>query len=113
MENYTQQLEDCMQSTGNLGQATPKFMEAFGAMGGASGANPALDLKTKELISVAIGITVKCVPCLLYHVNAAIEAGVSREEMVAMIEVCMVMGGGPASAYGAKALEIYDTFSKK
>ncbi len=35
----------------------------------------------------------------------------TREELAEVIGVAMMMGGGPAYMYGAKALEAYDQFT--
>ena len=47
------------------------------------------------------------------HTQKAIEAGVTREEVAEAIEVAILMGGGPASAYGGIVLEVYDQLKSK
>lgn len=111
MGNSINELQEFGMKAEKLGQAT-KVMEALGKMGETAMSSTAIDVKTKELIAVAIGITVKCVPCLLHHVKAAVDVGITREELVGMIEICVLMGGGPSSAYGAIALDIYDDYTK-
>ena len=67
----------------------------------------------KELIAVALSIQNRCETCIMSHVKNALKAGVTREEFVDMLGVCVLMGGGPNSAYAATALEVYDQFSAK
>jgi len=66
----------------------------------------ALDRKTKELLSLAIGVVVHCDPCILWHTDAALEAGATTEEVSEALSVAVVMGGGPALAYAAKAYRV-------
>ena len=68
----------------------------------------ALDLKTKELIALAIGISTRCVDCIGFHLQGAVKAGATREDIAETISVAVMMGGGPAYMYGVKALEAYD-----
>jgi alkylhydroperoxidase/carboxymuconolactone decarboxylase family protein YurZ len=44
-------------------------------------------------------------------IKAAIEAGVTRDQMLETIGMAIYMGGGPSMLYGAQALEAYDQFS--
>ncbi|MBF9036073.1 carboxymuconolactone decarboxylase family protein [Rhodobacterales bacterium HKCCE2091] len=77
-----------------------------GAMGEGS-----LTLREKEMIALAIGIATRCVDCIGFHVQGAIKAGASREDIAETIGVAVMMGGGPAYMYGVKALEAYDQLS--
>ena len=70
----------------------------------------ALDVKTKELIALGIAIAIRCDGCIAYHMNAATNAGLSREELEDMIGVAMLMGGGPSMVYGAQAIEAFEQY---
>lgn len=54
-----------------------------------------------------------CEMCINSHVQNAIKAGVTREELVEALGVAVLMGGGPSSAYAGIVLEAYDQFSAK
>ena len=64
--------------------------------------------KHKELIALAVGIVRQCADCIGFHVQAEIKAGASKQEIAETVSVCIMMGGGPAYMYGARALEAYD-----
>lgn len=85
--------------------------KAFGGLHHAALDGEALDVKTRELIALGIGISKQCLDCIGFHVRAAIKAGATREEVAATISVAVMMGGGPATMYGSKALEAYDQLS--
>jgi len=50
-----------------------------------TGAEGALPRKTKTIILVALAVASKCEWCIAYHVKRALEAGVTKDEM---IEAC-------------------------
>ena len=73
----------------------------------------AVDTKTKELISVAIGLYNRCEYCIVFHVYKAYEHGASREEIVDSAMVSLAFGGGPSMAYSITILkESLDEFEK-
>ncbi len=72
----------------------------------------ALDLKTKELIAAAVGLTARCDYCIVHHVNEAFKAGATREELIETACVCNFMGGGPAVTYTSTLfLDSVNTFA--
>lgn len=95
-----------------LGEAAPETMAGFGKLHEAGAGDGALDTRTKELIALAIGIAVHCDGCISYHAHDALEAGASREEIVEVIGVAVMMGGGPSVVYGCQALEAVDQFQR-
>ncbi|MBM9531370.1 carboxymuconolactone decarboxylase family protein [Desulfoprunum benzoelyticum] len=85
-------------------------MTAFAQLSAAATTAGALDARTKQLIALGIGITVRCDGCIAYHVHDALRAGASREEILETIGVAVLMGGGPAVIYGCEALEALEQF---
>jgi AhpD family alkylhydroperoxidase len=65
-----------------------------------------LDHKTAELLSLAIGVVLRCEPCILWHTNAALDAGATADEIDDVLQVAVAMGGGPAMAYATKARRV-------
>lgn len=58
-----------------------------------------VDVKIKELISVAIGCYNRCEYCIVYHVYKAYEAGATKEQIYEAAMVAVAFGGGPSMAY--------------
>lgn len=66
--------------------------------------------KTKELMALSISIVTKCEPCMEWHLDQALQAGATDEEIYETIDVAIEMGGGQAGAYARfvfKALEYF------
>jgi AhpD family alkylhydroperoxidase len=106
--DYVRVAKDVAAGAAKLGRSHPDAMAAFSALGKANYRDAALSAKMKELIALAIGVTVRCDGCLGHHAKACLELGATREEVVEAIGVAIHMGGGPSMVYGAEALDAFD-----
>jgi AhpD family alkylhydroperoxidase len=93
-----------------LRQKIPDAYKTFQALYQASFAPGALDVKTKELIAFAIGVTEQCDGCIAAHAQSAAHAGATREEAAEAIGVTFLMKGGPATIYGPRAYAAFCEF---
>jgi len=69
-----------------------------------------LDTKTKELIALATAITARCKYCIGLHVESALKAGASKEEILETSTVAILMGGGPALTHVAEVVKALEEF---
>ncbi|MEP2889785.1 carboxymuconolactone decarboxylase family protein [Tateyamaria sp.] len=109
--NWTTFLTDTMGRIGTLSKQAPGMFDGFNTMSQAAKRNGALDEKTKELIALGIAVSTRCDSCIGFHVQSLVRLGTTRQELCEALEMIGYMGGGPAIAYGAKALEAFDEFS--
>ena len=61
-------------------------------------------------MAMAIGIAARCQGCLAFHAKALVDLGCSRAEFIEMLQVSVVMGGGPALMTAAEALQAFESF---
>jgi AhpD family alkylhydroperoxidase len=108
MQDWQQLIANMNGGVKTLRQAAPDVMKGFSTMAQAALAESALDKKTKELIALAIGVAVRCEPCIAYHAEAAAKLGATREEIAETMGMAVYMGAGPSVMYAAKALEAFD-----
>ena len=85
-------------------EKSPEIMKAFSSLHRAAFNEGALTTKTKELIATAIAIAARCDGCIGAHVAASFRAGATKEELLEVIDVAILMGGGPSLIYGSQAL---------
>lgn len=90
----------------------PEVMKAFSGLAQAALGTKALDLKTKELIALAIGVATRCDDCIAFHSKAAVEQGATREEVLETLGMAVYMGAGPSMMYAAHAFDAYKSFSE-
>ena len=72
-------------------------------------ADGALAKKHKELIAVGISVVTNCESCMQWHIEQAVAAGASFEEVFEAVEVSIEMGGGRATVSARFALEVMDS----
>lgn len=106
--DYAEVAEILLKGMTELKRASHATRGAFGKLVEVVYSDGTVSSKTKELIALAIGITVRCDGCLAHHAGAACEAGASREEVIEAIGVAMHMGGGPSLVYGSEALKAFN-----
>ena len=94
-----------------LGQSLPGPFQAFQGLHKAASEAGALDVKTKELIALAIGVAARCEGCIVFHVRDAVRAGATREEVLETLGVAVMRGGGPAFMYAAQAAAALDEYA--
>ena len=86
-----------------LRQAIPDVYRGFAEFHKGAFAAGALDVRTKELIALAIAVTERCDGCIAAHAASLARAGGSRQEAAEAIGVAMLMTGGPGTVYGPRA----------
>jgi len=109
--DFAKELAQTRDNLDNYLAEQPHGASGFSKLHKAAMGPGALSVKHKELIALAIGIARQCADCIGFHTEAAMKAGASKEEIAETVTVSMLMGGGPAYMYGARALEAYDQFS--
>ena len=109
--DFTSELTTTLDNLDNYLAEQPHGASAFAKLQKAAMAEGELSVKHKELIALAIGIARQCSDCIGFHTKAAIKAGASKAEVAETVTVSMLLGGGPAYMYGARALEAYDQFA--
>lgn len=106
--DYVEIAKDVHENANKLARAHPDAILSFSDLGRAVYMDGELSAKMKELIALAIGITVRCGGCLGHHAKACFDLGATREEVVEAIGVAVHMGGGPSLVYGSEALNAFD-----
>lgn len=110
-EDYKAYQAHLQKGLAQLGREIPGPMGGFSQLHSKGMGDGALSTRVKELMALAISITVRCEGCIAYHLRDALEAGATREEILETIGVAIVMGGGPATVYAVYALDALEQFA--
>ncbi len=89
-------------------ESTPDIARAFGGMFQAMMKEGALSAREKELIALAIGLAVRCVPCMNLHVQKCLQAGATREQILEAAGVAVMMRGGPSFTHVPEVIRALD-----
>jgi len=91
-----------------LKKDAPNVARGFGGMFQAVMKEGALPVREKELIALAIGLAVRCVPCINLHVKKCLSAGATREQILEAAGVAVMMQGGPSFTHVPEVIHALD-----
>ncbi|MCB6179867.1 carboxymuconolactone decarboxylase family protein [Rhodobacter sp. Har01] len=109
--SYKAKINDMRAELRVMNKLIPDTMAGFSVLSKAAKDSPAISVKEKEYVALAIAISQRCEPCVNFHVEALMKAGATREELGDVLAMCVQMGGGPSVMYAAHALAAWDEFS--
>lgn len=109
--HYHDVLNDLRPQHRALRQEIPDVYRAFNELSGAALSDGVLPAKIKELMAMAIGVVHGCDGCIASHARAAAKAGATAKEAAEVIGVTILMQGGPATVYGARAYTAFCEFA--
>ena len=89
--------------------ANPEIVKAYAGFSHANAKSTHIDAKTRELIAIAVAVTLRCDGCINAHTDAAIKAGASKEEIVDALGVAIMVNAGATMVYSARTIDAYDT----
>ena len=111
MGEMKKSVDDVMKMMVELSKQQPETMRHFKQFMGSTLEEGVLDTKTKELVAVGTAITARCKYCIAIHVEKALNAGATKEEILEVATVAILMGGGPAMTYIVEVKKALDEFS--
>ncbi len=97
----------------NLRHGAADVMKGFSAIAQSALTPGALDVKTKELIALAISVATRCDDCIAFHTKAAVEHGATRNEVLETLAMAIYLGAGPSAMNASHALGAFDQFAAK
>ena len=80
-------------------ESAPDAAKGFGALFQGVMKPGAIGVREKELVALGIGIALRCEPCIYVHVEKALKAGATREQVMETAGVAVMMQGGPTYTY--------------
>ncbi len=103
-------IQDFYEAIKVLSKNNPEVVRHFKKFMDATMKEQHLDTKTKELIALATAITARCKYCIGLHVESALKAGATKEEILETATVAILMGGGPALTHVAEVVKALNEF---
>src|SRR5205807_431704 len=96
---------------GELGKLSPDTLKGYQTLNAANAKTSKLGEKTRQLISLAVAVTTRCDGCIVFHTDAALKAGATREEISEALGVAVSMNAGAALIYSARVLDAVEAKS--
>jgi AhpD family alkylhydroperoxidase len=67
-----------------------------------------LPWKTKEMLGLVASMVLRCDDCIRYHVLRCYEAGLTKEELLEIFSIGMLVGGSICIPHSRRALEFWE-----
>jgi AhpD family alkylhydroperoxidase len=90
----------------------PDLIKGFGSLHQSAMKPGALTVLEKELMALAIGLALRCENCIYAHVQASLNAGATREQILEAAGVAVLMQGGPTYTYLPRVIEALDALTE-
>ncbi|SEW32547.1 carboxymuconolactone decarboxylase family protein [Chitinophaga arvensicola] len=73
----------------------------------------AIPVKYRELMSVAVALTTQCAYCIESHIENAVKAGATKEEIAETVFITAALRAGGAVGNGLMAMRLFDEASER
>ena len=107
MLDWSQYRQQVVAGVGKLAKLNPETVKGYATLTGARSAGH-LDMKTRELLSIALAVSLRCDGCITVHTEAARKLGATKEEIAEAAGIAVAMGAGAAMVYSTRALDAFD-----
>src|SRR5437879_4862621 len=105
---YRQQL---VETIGKIVRLSPETVKGYNTLSAAGTKTGRLDAKTRELIALAVAISLRCDGCITVHTEAARKTGATKEEIAEALGVAVSVNAGAALVYSTRTLDAFDAAS--
>jgi len=94
------------QGFSELGKIYPPTIKGYAALNEASPL-AAIDPKTRELIALAVAVTLRCDGCITFHTEAAAKHGATIDEIAEALGVATSVSAGASIIYSLRTLDAH------
>ena len=108
MLNWNDYRSQILAHVGEIGKLSPDIVKGYTALGGAGAKTGHLDGKIRELIALAVAITLRCDGCIAVHTAAAKKLGATKEDITEALGVGIRVNAGAALVYSTRTLDAFD-----
>lgn len=105
MLDWTTYRQQVLTMVAEIGRSSPGTVRGYRELGAAGEKRDVLGARTRELIALAVAVTRQCDGCIAIHMEAALKAGASKEEIAEALGVAVAINAGAALVYSARAMD--------
>jgi AhpD family alkylhydroperoxidase len=105
-DKYRQQLAAAI---AEIAKAAPDLVRGYRMLASSRAKSGALDAKTRELVALAVAVTVRCDGCIATHVDLARRQGATADEITDALGIAVMVNAGAALVYSARTLDAFQS----
>jgi AhpD family alkylhydroperoxidase len=95
-------------AVGGLAKLSPDTVKGYVQLGQANSKTGRLDGRTRELIALAVAVSLRCDGCITVHTAEARKHGATKEEIAEALGVAISVNAGAALVYSTRTLDAFD-----
>jgi AhpD family alkylhydroperoxidase len=107
MHDWNTYRSQVLAGVGEIAKLSPDTVKGYVTLGGAGAKTGHLDAKTRELIALAVAISLRCDGCITVHAAAAKKLGVTEEELSEALGVAVSVNAGAAVVYSTRTHDAF------
>lgn len=105
MLNWIDYRQELVGRIGEIARLSPDTVKGYQALSGAGQKKDLLGAKTRELIALAVAVSLRCDGCITVHTAEALKHGATREEIAEALGVAVAINAGAAMVYSARTMD--------
>ena len=105
MLNWSEYKNQLLSTIGDIAKLSADVIRGYRTISDAGNKTGKLDAKTRELIAVAVAVTLRCDGCITIHTDAAMKHGATKEEIAEALGVAIAVNAGAALVYSARTMD--------
>jgi AhpD family alkylhydroperoxidase len=105
MINWNEYHDRVRKGIAEIGRTNPDIVRGYRMLGEAGKKNDLLGPKIRELIALAVAVTVQCDGCIVVHTEAALQNGATEDEILEALSVAITVKAGSALIYSTRVLD--------
>ncbi len=73
----------------------------------------ALNVNTKEMLGLVASMVLRCDDCIKYHLGKCYDEGVTREEIMEIFQIALMVGGSIVIPHSRRGYEYWEELEKQ
>ena len=102
--NYRKQV---VTGVGEISKLSPDTVRGYAQLGAANAKTTHFDAKIRELIALAVAISLRCDGCIAVHTAEAKKAGASEGELAEALGIAISINAGAALVYATRTFDAF------
>ena len=104
MLNWNEYRQQVLTGVGEIAKLSPDTVKGYAGLSAAGQKKDLLGAKVRELIALAVAVSIRCDGCIAVHTEAAIKHGATQEEIAEALGVAVALNAGAALAYSPRVM---------
>ena len=108
MHDWNRYRQQVVTGVGEIAKLSPDTVKGYATLGGAGAKTGKLDAKTRELIALAVAVSLRCDGCITVHVAEARKQGATKDEIAEALGVAISINAGAALVFSTRTMDAFD-----